>query len=41
MKKMLAFIFRTAPAVHDDTLRAGQFEPAVRYSPYIAMLPYH
>ena len=39
MKALLAFFLRTAPAVHDDTLRANQFDDVKRFSPYVAMLP--
>jgi len=42
MKALLAFMRRAASAApHDDSLRAGQFEPRARVSLWLAMLPYH
>ena len=41
MKALLAFIRGKAPqAPHDDSLRAGQFAPTLRTSPWLAILPY-
>lgn len=42
MKALLAFIRGKAlEARHDDSLRAGQFEPNTRASVWLAMLPYN
>ncbi|HTU70111.1 MAG TPA: hypothetical protein VMF11_07290 [Candidatus Baltobacteraceae bacterium] len=40
MKALFAFIFRAAPAAHNDSLRANQFDDAPRFSPWRAMLPH-
>jgi hypothetical protein len=41
MKALLAFIRGKAlETPHDDSLRAGQFAPSLRISPWLAILPY-
>jgi hypothetical protein len=38
MKALLA-LFHRAPKVHNDLLRANQFDKGRTFSPYVAMLP--
>lgn len=39
MRALFAFIFRVAPATHDDSLRANRFDDARGISPWLLMLP--